>query len=130
MPTAGCASPYSWETSSPPPFIHNWPTKVGEIASLTRRPTLPLKKITSTYLYLRFYRPRPCAAGRIRSVRKSNDIIGSRTRYHPAASLVPTPSTLLYPSLDNVTVRSRKSGCFRLLYLSSVEIYIHILHRI
>jgi hypothetical protein len=33
-------------------------------------------------------------AGRIRSIEKSNDLIGNQAREHPACSIVPQPTTL------------------------------------
>jgi hypothetical protein len=41
-------------------------------------------------------------AGRIRSIEKSNDLIGNRTRDIPARSIIPQPTTL--PSAPGIAV--------------------------
>jgi hypothetical protein len=56
---------------------------------------LSRRKIPGTHLCYRFSRPQGhSAAGRIRSVEKSNDFSGNRTRDVPACSIAPRPTTL------------------------------------
>jgi hypothetical protein len=47
------------------------------------------------------------AAGRIRSIEKSSDLIGNRTHNLPACNIVPQPSTLLRGPL-NISVQLLK----------------------
>jgi hypothetical protein len=57
-------------------------------ASSAGRPSPPER-------FLRLSRPQDhSAAGRIRSIEKSNDLMGNRTRGLPACSIVPHPTTL------------------------------------
>jgi hypothetical protein len=57
-------------------------------------PVLP-KKIPGTHFCLRLSRPKGhIAAGKIKSIEKSNDLIGYRNRDLPACSTVPQPTTL------------------------------------
>jgi hypothetical protein len=47
-------------------------------------------------------------AGRIRSIEKSNDLIGNRTRNLPACSRVPQPTTLPHaPKLNDTEVKDK-----------------------
>jgi hypothetical protein len=54
-------------------------------------------------------------AGRIRSIEKSNDLIGNRTRDFPACSILPRPTTLphaVYPdggTAGNVSVEPEEN---------------------
>jgi hypothetical protein len=58
------------------------------------RPLSP-RKIPGTQFRSRLSRPQGhSAAGRIRSIEKSNDLIGNQTRDLPACSIVPQPTTL------------------------------------
>jgi hypothetical protein len=59
------------------------------------RPPFTPRKIPGTHFYQRLSRPQGhSAAGRITSIEKSNYLIGKRTRYFPACSIVPQPTTL------------------------------------
>jgi hypothetical protein len=50
------------------------------------------RKIPGTHFHQRLSRPQGhSAAGRIRSIEKSNDLIGIRTRDFPDCSIVPQP---------------------------------------
>jgi hypothetical protein len=53
------------------------------------------------------------AAGRIRSTKKSNDLIGIRTRDLPACSTVPQPTTLLF-KMDLIQIRSESEKSIQL----------------
>jgi hypothetical protein len=78
-----------------PHFLDNWLTDVGEVVSLTHRPPFTPRKIPGSHFYLRLSRAQGHnAAGRIRSIEKSSDLIGFRTRDLPASSIVPQPTTL------------------------------------
>jgi hypothetical protein len=92
---AGHGDPYGCETSRLPYFLENRLTDGGEFVSLTRWPPFTPKNIAGTHFCLRLSRPQGLsAAGRIRSIEKSNDHIGNRTRDLPACSIVPQPTTL------------------------------------
>jgi hypothetical protein len=63
---------------------------------------LPPRKIPGTHFCERLSRPQGhSAAGRIRSIEKSIDLIGTRTRNLPACRIVPQPTTL--PRAMNVS---------------------------
>jgi hypothetical protein len=75
-----------------PHFLDNLLTDGGEIVSLTRRPPFTPRKIPGTHLGLKLSRPQGHnAAGKIRSIENSNDLIGNRTRDLLACSIVPQP---------------------------------------
>jgi hypothetical protein len=59
------------------PYLHSWLTDGGEVVSLTLRSTQGHS-----------------AAGRIRSIEKSNDLIGNGTRDLPACNIMHQPITL------------------------------------
>jgi hypothetical protein len=70
-------------------FLDNRLTDGGEVVSPTRRPPFTPSKIPGTH----FCRPQGhSAAGWIRSIEKSNDLIGNRIRDLPACSVVPQPT--------------------------------------
>jgi hypothetical protein len=59
------------------------------------RPPFTPKKIPGTHFCQRLSRSQGhSAAGKIRSIEKSNNLIGTRTRDLPARSIVPQPTTL------------------------------------
>ena len=67
----------------------------GGNVSLTYRETLPPGNIPGTHLYWRLSRHQGhSAAGRIMSMKNSNDTIGNRTRDLQACSPVPQPTAL------------------------------------
>jgi hypothetical protein len=67
----------------------------GEVVSLMRRPPFTPRKIPGTHFCQGLSRPQGrSAAGMIRSIEKSNDLIGSRTRDLPASSIVFQPTKL------------------------------------
>jgi hypothetical protein len=73
-------------------FLENRLTYGGESVTLTRRAPFTPKKITGTHFCYRLSRLQGhSAAGRIRSIEKSNCLIGNRTRDLPACSIVPQP---------------------------------------
>jgi hypothetical protein len=83
------------ETSRLPHFPDNRLTDGGEVVRLTCRRSFTPKKIPNTHFYYRQSRTRGhSVAGRIRSIEKSNDLIGNRIRDLPACSIVPQPTTL------------------------------------
>jgi hypothetical protein len=60
-----------------------------------RPPPFTPWKIPGTHFYYRPSRPQVhSATGRIRSTKKSSDLIGKRTHNSPAYSIVPQPTTL------------------------------------
>jgi hypothetical protein len=63
------------------------------VVSPTHRPPLPPGNIPGTYFSYRLSQPKGhSAAGRIMSMKNSNDIIGNRTRNLPACSAMPQPT--------------------------------------
>jgi hypothetical protein len=72
---------HSVETSRLPCFLDSQFTDGGQVVSLTRRPPFTPRKIPVTHFCYRLSRPQGhSAAGRIRSIEKSNDLIRNRTR--------------------------------------------------
>jgi hypothetical protein len=68
-----------------------------------RPPFIPWK-IPGIHFSQRLSRPqRHSVAGSIRSIEKSNDLIGNRTRDFPTCSIVPQPTTL--PRAPNISFR-------------------------
>jgi hypothetical protein len=89
------------------------------LSALRAGRSLPPRKIPDTYFCWRLSRPQGHnAAGRIRSIEKSNDLIGNRTPDLPAYSIEPQPTTLpgyptrLYTSV-NVAWISTGNCCYR-----------------
>jgi hypothetical protein len=75
-----------WDVEAPTLSLDNRLTDGGEVVSLTRRPPYIPRKISGTHFCQRLSRPRGHnAAGRVRSVEKSNKI-GNRTRGLPTWS--------------------------------------------
>ena len=61
--------------------LRQWAHKRGKVVSPTQRPHLPSGNIPGTHFSWRLSQPRGhIAAGRIMSMKNSNDIIGNRTR--------------------------------------------------
>jgi hypothetical protein len=70
-------------------------TNGGEVVNLTRRPHLyPQEDSWYSFLLEAESIQGHSAAGRIRSIEKSNDLIGNQTHDLPACSIVPQPTTL------------------------------------
>jgi hypothetical protein len=93
IPVTGRGGSKGCETSRLAHFPDNGLTHGREVVSLMRRPS----QEDSWYSFLskRLSLPRGHnAAGRIRSIEKSNDLIGNRTRDLPTCSTVPQPTTL------------------------------------
>jgi hypothetical protein len=83
----GRGGPQRYETSRLP---HS-----GEVVGLTHRPPFTLQEdFWYSFLLEAESTQGHRAAGRIRSIEKFNDLIGSRTRDLPACSIVPQPTTL------------------------------------
>jgi hypothetical protein len=95
---------------------------VREVASLTRRPPFTPRKIPG--IHFCYWQSRPqghSVAGRIRSIEKSNDLIGNRTRDLLACSIVPQPTTRCHqPVLINKSVHTqlRRSYLVRYKWIS------------
>jgi hypothetical protein len=74
------------------------------------RPSPP-RKIPGTHFYQRLSRPEDhSAAGRVRSIEKSNILIGNRIRDLPACSIVPQPTTLPRAPYK-IGLKNRVVGC-------------------
>jgi hypothetical protein len=68
-------------------FLDSQLTDGGEVINLTRRPTDTPRKIPDTHFCQSLSRAQGhSAAGKIGSIKKSNDLIGYRTRDLPACS--------------------------------------------
>jgi len=67
----------------------------GKVVSPTHRPSLLPGNIPGTHFCYKLSQPQGhSAAGRIISMKNSNDIIGNRTRELPTCSAVPQPTAL------------------------------------
>jgi hypothetical protein len=94
-PVTGREGPWRCEMSRLSHFLDNRLTDNGEVVSLTLRPPFTPKE-NSWYSFLLEAESTPglCAARKIRSIEKSNGVIGNRTRDLPTCSIVPKPTTL------------------------------------
>jgi hypothetical protein len=101
IPVTGHGGPKRCGTSRLPRFLDNQPTDGGEVVSLTRRPPFTPSKIPSTHFCKRLSRTQGhSATGRIRSIEKSNGLIGNRTRDIPTCSIVPQPTKNIQKQSD------------------------------
>jgi hypothetical protein len=124
IPVTGREGPYGCKTSRFPHFLENRLTGGGEVVSFTRRPPFTPRKASGTHFCYRLSWPQGhSAAGRIRSIEKSNDLIGIRTRDLPACSTVPQPTT---PPRAIVSMPTASS----LLILSKLAFIVTVLRRI
>jgi hypothetical protein len=95
IPVTGTERSYGCGKSRLPHFLENRLTDGDEIVRLQRRPPFTPRKIPGTHLCWRLSQPQGHSeAGRIRSIEKSNDLIGNRTSHIPACRIVPQPTTL------------------------------------
>jgi hypothetical protein len=79
IPITDRGGPQGYETSSFPHFLDNLLTDGGEVVSLKRRPPLPSERFLILISVSLIDPQAHSAAGRIRSIEKSNDLIGYRT---------------------------------------------------
>jgi hypothetical protein len=92
-----------------PHFLDNRLKDGGEVVSLTRRPPFTPSKFPGTHFCWRLRRTQShSAAGRMRSIEKSNDLIGNRTRNLLVCSIVPQPATLQRAPLVFIYAYRRK----------------------
>jgi hypothetical protein len=72
--------------------LHAW-----TVLPTGKEPPIPIGQEVgwTTELVWTTWAPGHTATGRIRSIEKSNDLMGNRTRYLPAYSIVPQPTTLI-----------------------------------
>jgi hypothetical protein len=88
----------SWETLSVPVGLGSQISrksahKRGKVASYTHRPPLPPGYISGTHFCKKLSRAQDhIAAGRIMSMKNSNDTVGNRTCELPVCSAVPQPT--------------------------------------
>jgi hypothetical protein len=83
-----------------PHFLDNRLTDGGEAVSLTHLSPFTPRKIPGTHFCYRLSRPQSHnAAGRTRSIGKSNDLIGNETSNLPACSIVAQPTILPHAPL-------------------------------
>jgi hypothetical protein len=87
----------------------------------------PPRKIPGTHFSQRLSGPQGhSAAGRIRSIEKSNDLIGIRSRDLPACSIVPQPTTPHYLDFTDYTKQPRDhTHTYTYTYIY-IYIYIYI----
>jgi hypothetical protein len=110
IPVTSHEGPQGCETSRLQHFLHSRLPDGGEV-SLTCRHPLPPGRFLVLISVRGWVDPRASAAGRIRSIEKSNDLIGNRTRDLPACSVVPQPSTLpRAPALYSAQTNWARSG--------------------
>jgi hypothetical protein len=87
------------------------------------------RKIPGNNFWYRLSWPRGhSAAGRIRSIEKSNELIGNRTRDLPACSIVPQPTTLpretgIYFKVLNSKEKSLSCSFFFFFFLETCLLY-------
>jgi hypothetical protein len=95
IPLTDTGGPYGCETSTFPHFLDSRLIDGGEVVSFTPLSPIVLRKTPATHFCLRLSRTQARnAAGRIRSIEKSNNVIENPTRDLPACSIVPQPNTL------------------------------------
>jgi hypothetical protein len=94
IPVTGRGGPEGCETSRLSHILENRLTNGSEAISLTRRPAALYTQEDSWYSFLLGRLQAHSAVGSIRSIEKSNDLIGNRTRQLPACSTAPQPTTL------------------------------------
>ena len=117
---AGLDKPRGFQEFESPRFQDNRHMKVVGLSALHTGRLYPAGNIPGTHLCQRLSRPQgQSAAGRIMSMKNSNDTIGNRTRDLPACSSVPqptapprTPSYLQYKIILNLKKKSTNS-CIR-----------------
>jgi hypothetical protein len=94
IPVTGRRWPYGCDTSTFPHFLDTRLTD-GDEVSLTRRPPFTPRNITGTHFCWRLSLAHSHSAIRkIKSIEKSNDLIGNWTHKLSASSIVPQPTTL------------------------------------
>jgi hypothetical protein len=94
IPVTGRGGPSVCETLRLPHVLDNRLTDGGEVISLKRLPSFTPRNIPGTHFCKKLSRPHNhIAAGRIKSIEKSDDLIANRTRDLPACSIVPQPTT-------------------------------------
>ena len=92
-PITGLDRPRGFQEVEAPRFQDNRHMKVVRLSALRTGRLYPPGNITGTHLYQRLSRPQDhSAAGRIMSMKNSNDTIGNRTRDLPDCSAVPQPT--------------------------------------
>jgi hypothetical protein len=78
-----------------PHFLRNRLTDAGKVVSLMPQMPFTPRNIPGTHFCYRLSQPQGhSAAGNIRSIEKSDDLTGNRTRDLPACSIVPHSTTL------------------------------------
>jgi hypothetical protein len=96
-----------WVTSLFSHFLDNRFIDGGEVVSLKCRPPFTSREIPANHFCFRLSRLQGhSTAGRIRSIEKSNNLIGNRTRDLLVGNIVPQTSTL--PRA--VAIRVTKTG--------------------
>jgi hypothetical protein len=106
---------FPWPSQS---FTHSRLTDGGEVVSLMHRPPFSPRKIPGTHFCQRLSRPQGhSAAGRIRPIEKSSDLIENRTRDIPACCVVPQPTTLpRAPVKCPMFIKIRIQGNYSILF--------------
>jgi hypothetical protein len=92
-PITGLEKPWSFQDVEAPRFPDNRHIKLVRLSALRSGRLYPPGNIPGNHFCERLNQPQGhIAAGRVMSMKNSNDTFGSRTRHLPACSAVPQPS--------------------------------------
>jgi hypothetical protein len=102
IPVTGRECPQGCETSKLPHFLQTIGSQMAvKLLALSAARPSPLREIPGTHFCQRLSRPQGhSVTGKIRSIDKSNDLIGNRTHDLPACSIV--SQTTMLPRCPNV----------------------------
>jgi hypothetical protein len=89
IPVTGCGGPQGCEMSRLPHFLDSWLTDGGEVVNLMHWLPFTQRKITGTHFCYRLSRSQTYSvAGKIRSIEKSNNLIGNaKPRYEMCSGI-------------------------------------------
>jgi hypothetical protein len=105
----------------------------GKVISPTHRPPLAPGNIPGTHFCYGLSQPQGhIAAGRIMSLKNSNDNIGNRTRDFPACSAVPQPNAppAACPTIQNNLPKLSKYIWLSMLLATANNIYLQDIHNV
>jgi hypothetical protein len=109
-----------------PHFLDAQVTDGGEVVSLTRQLPFTPRKIPGTHFsYMLSQHQGDSAAGRIRSIEKSNDLIGNQTCDLLAGSIVPQPTILQCGSKQFISNKTNSNNEQKLKWNLPLKCRIH-----